>query len=136
MQIKMYEYEVKGDYRGSLIAIENNRDVPFDIKRVFYIYDTKPGVIRGTHAHFMTQQLLVCVNGSCKITLDDGKEKRDYLLDEPNKALLQKPMIWGKMYDFSDDCVLLVLADQLYDEKDYIREYDKFLKHINKDNFA
>ncbi len=132
MQIQTYKYEIKGDQRGSLIALENNIDVPFNIKRVFYIYDTLDGVVRGTHAHFLTQQLLVCVKGSCKVTLDDGKTKKTFLLDAPNKALLQKPMIWGKMYDFSDDCVLLVLADQLYDEEDYIRDYDKFLKIINE----
>ena len=132
MQIQTYKYEIKGDQRGSLIALENNIDVPFNIKRVFYIYDTLDGVVRGTHAHFLTQQLLVCVKGSCKVTLDDGKTKKTFLLDAPDKALLQKPMIWGKMYDFSDDCVLLVLADQLYDEEDYIRDYDKFLKIINE----
>ncbi len=132
MQIQTYKYEIKGDERGSLIALENNIDVPFNIKRVFYIYDTLDGVVRGTHAHFLTQQLLVCVKGSCKVTLDDGKTKKTFLLDAPDKALLQKPMIWGKMYDFSDDCVLLVLADQLYDEEDYIRDYDKFLKIINE----
>ncbi len=132
MQIQTYKYEIKGDERDSLIALENNIDVPFNIKRVFYIYDTLDGVVRGTHAHFLTQQLLVCVKGSCKVTLDDGKTKKTFLLDAPDKALLQKPMIWGKMYDFSDDCVLLVLADQLYDEEDYIRDYDKFLKIINE----
>ncbi len=74
MQIQTYKYEIKGDERGSLIALENNIDVPFNIKRVFYIYDTLDGVVRGTHAHFLTQQLLVCVKGSCKVTLDDVKQ--------------------------------------------------------------
>ena len=131
MKAKVYNFDIKGDERGLLIALEENRNIPFTIKRVFYIYNTLPGVNRGEHAHFLTQQLLICIKGSCMITLDDGKDKQTIKLDSPDKALLQKQMIWGKMYDFSDDCVLMVLADRYYEESDYIRSYDTFIKYVN-----
>jgi len=124
------KFKVLGDSRGQLIALEENREIPFDFKRVFYIYGTQKGVPRGQHSHYETKQLLVCVNGSCKVSLDDGKEKKIYVLDKPEIGLYQEKLIWGEMFDFSSDCVLMVLADGFYDEKDYIRDYDTFLKVI------
>jgi dTDP-4-dehydrorhamnose 3,5-epimerase-like enzyme len=116
----------RGDARGSLIAIEAMRDVPFAIERTYYIFGTSPGVARGFHAHKDLQQLAVSVSGSCRMVLDDGSERRDFLLNSPAKALYIGPMIWREMYDFSEDCVLLVLASKLYDETDYIRDHDEF----------
>ncbi len=131
MQDKIINFKVMGDERGSLIAFEENHNVPFDIKRVFYIYGTQDGVPRGQHSHFKTKQLLVAINGGCKVTLDDGKKKETYTLNKPNVGLFQDALIWGSMHDFSQDCILMVLADTYYENSDYIREYDTFLEIVN-----
>ncbi len=126
------ELKVLGDYRGQLVALEGNRNIPFDIKRVFYIYGTLEGVPRGNHSHYKAKQFLIAVNGSCKVTLDNGNKKETFDLDGQNLGLLQDALIWGSMHDFSDDCVLMVLSDCYYDDSDYIRDYNKFLEAINK----
>ncbi len=128
----LYEFDIMGDEKGLLIALESNKNIPFDIKRVFYIYDTIDGISRGNHAHYITKQLLVCINGSCKVELFDGDTTHTYILNKPNVGLFQDAMVWGKMYDFSKDCVLMVLANTFYNEKDYIRDFDTFLKEIKK----
>lgn len=120
-----------GDERGSLVALEAGNTVPFDIKRVYYIFGTKEGVSRGFHAHKQLKQVAVCVTGKCRITLDDGRNKEEAWLDSPTKGLLIGDLIWREMHDFSEDCVLLVLASEHYDESDYIRDYDEFLRNIN-----
>lgn len=120
-----------GDERGSLIALESNKEVPFEIKRVFYIFGTQQNISRGNHSHYKTKQFLVVVRGSCKITLDDGKNKEIFHLNEPNLGLFQDALIWGIMHDFSEDCVLVVFADDFYNESDYIRNYGKFLEVVN-----
>jgi dTDP-4-dehydrorhamnose 3,5-epimerase-like enzyme len=124
------EHCIRGDHRGQLVAIEGPKEIPFDIKRVFYIFGTQPNVHRGQHAHYKTQQYLVAVNGSCKVTLDDGKQEVTYDLNQPNIGLLQGALVWGSMHDFTPDCVLLVLASEYYDEADYIRDYDDFLREV------
>jgi dTDP-4-dehydrorhamnose 3,5-epimerase-like enzyme len=116
-----------GDERGDLIALENNDSAPFEIKRVYCILDTKKGISRGFHAHKALKQLAICISGSCRFVLDDGKHKEDVVLKKPTEGLLIDRMIWHEMYDFSDDCVLMVLADEVYDESDYIRDYEEFL---------
>lgn len=126
------DFEIKGDHRGSLISLEENKNIPFDIKRIYYIFNTKKGVKRGFHAHKNLKQVLIVVSGSCKILLDDGKGKVNLALDSKNKGLLIESMIWHEMYDFSSDCVLMALADEYYDEADYIRNYDEFLKNRKK----
>ena len=128
MTTTLQEFKVLGDHRGQLVALEANRQIPFDVKRVFYIYGTQEGVPRGNHSHYKTKQFLVAVNGSCKVTLDNGKEKETYELNKPNVGLFQDALIWGTMHDFSSDCVLIVLADEYYDASDYITNYDKFLE--------
>ena len=125
--IKTISFKPLGDQRGSLVALENNKSVPFDIKRVYYIFGTKEGVSRGFHAHRNLKQVAVCVTGSCRFVLDNGKQKEEIILDSPLKGLVIGKMIWHEMYDFSDDCVLMVLADEVYDESDYIRDYEEFL---------
>lgn len=127
-------FSIRGDERGSLIALENNKDIPFDIKRFYYIFDTKEGVRRGFHAHKKLKQVLICARGSCKILLDDSKEKLEISLDSPDKGLLIDGMVWREMFDFSPDCVLMVLADDYYDENDYIRNYQNFLELCDHDN--
>ena len=126
--MSVIHHKVLGDHRGQLVVIEGKDSVPFDIKRVFYIYGTQKDVPRGNHSHYKTKQYLIAVNGSCKVTLDNGKTKQTFSLDEPNKGLFQDVLIWGAMHDFSQDCVLLVLASECYDEADYIHDYQKFLK--------
>ncbi|HHQ4449140.1 TPA: sugar 3,4-ketoisomerase [Aeromonas hydrophila] len=122
---------VLGDDRGSLIALEGNKNIPFDIKRIYYIYGTKTGVSRGFHAHKALKQVAIAVSGSCRFILDDGIEREDILLNDPAQGLLIESFMWREMHDFSDDCVLMVLANQLYDEDDYIRNYDEFISLTN-----
>ncbi len=131
MTTTLQEFKVLGDHRGQLVALETNKQIPFDLKRVFYIYGTQEGVPRGNHSHYKTKQFLVAVNGSCKVTLDNGKEKEIYELNKPNLGLFQDALIWGTMDDFSSDCVLMVLADEYYDASDYITNYDTFLEVVN-----
>ena len=126
--IKTLAFKSLGDERGSLIALEGNKSVPFDIKRVYYIFGTKEGVSRGFHAHRNLKQVAVCVTGSCEFVLDNGKQKEKVILDSATKGLLIEGLIWREIYDFSPDCVLMVLASEYYDELDYIRDYDEFLR--------
>lgn len=128
---KIIELKSIGDDRGHLIALEECREIPFGLKRVYYIFNTQKGVSRGYHAHKKLQQLAVCVSGSCRMVLDDGKKREEYWLDSPTKGLLINSMIWREMHDFSKDCVLAVFASELYNETDYIRNYHHFLKEIN-----
>ncbi|MBV9528970.1 FdtA/QdtA family cupin domain-containing protein [Sphingomonas sp.] len=123
----LYPLDVLGDERGSLIAIEGGRDVPFEIARVYYIFGTQPDVERGFHAHRDLNQYAVCVTGSCTVMVDNGSERRTIALGRPDEALRLGPMIWHEMRDFSPDCVLMVLADAHYEEADYIRDYDQFV---------
>ncbi|EOI3455377.1 sugar 3,4-ketoisomerase [Cronobacter turicensis] len=131
MDIKIIPLQAHGDERGSLIALEEKHNIPFEIKRVYYMFNTKEGVRRGFHAHKKLKQVAIAVRGSCRFVLDDGAERVELLLDNPAQGLLIDSCIWREMYDFSDDCVLMVLADSLYDEADYIRDYDLFLKVID-----
>lgn len=133
MQIIKYMFQQHGDERGQLVALEECRDIPFEIKRVYYLYDTGENVRRGYHAHKNLEQILVCVKGSCKILLDNGKEKETVLLEKPYEGLYVNSNMWREMYDFSPDAVLLVLASELYNEDDYIRDYNEFLKHISEE---
>ena len=130
MITELQEFKVLGDHRGQLVALEANRQIPFDVKRVFYIYGTQESVPRGNHSHYKTKQFLVAVNGNCKVTLDNGKEKETFDLNKQNLGLFQDALVWGTMHDFSNDCVLMVLADEYYDASDYITDYDKFLKEV------
>lgn len=124
------EFQTLGDARGSLVALETGKQIPFEIKRAYYIFDTKQGVRRGFHAHKTLQQVAVCVRGACSILLDDGTDQVTVRLDRPNKGLYVGAMLWREMFDFTDDCVLLVLADEIYDESDYIRSHAHFLRSL------
>ena len=128
--VKLIDFPPLGDDRGSLVAIEANKIVPFDIKRVYYIFGTKPGVARGFHAHKALTQVALCVSGSCRMLLDNGQFKEEIVLDSPTRGLLIEDLVWREMHDFTPDCVLLVLASEYYDESDYIRDYDDFLKAV------
>lgn len=132
MDYKIIDFSKHGDDRGMLIALEKSKEIPFDIKRVYYMYDTKPGVRRGFHAHKSLKQILICIHGSCKIHLDNGKEIEEVTLDKPYQGLMMPDNTWREMYDFSSDAVLMVLASEVYDESDYIRDYNKFIEYINE----
>ena len=134
MDIKLIEFPALGDDRGSLVSLESNKSIPFDIKRVYYIFGTQQGVARGFHAHKQLKQVAVCVTGKCRMVLDSGETKTDIWLDSATKGILIEDMTWREMHDFSDDCVLLVLASEHYDEVDYIRDYACFLKAIHYDS--
>lgn len=123
-----------GDDRGSLFSIEGNYTIPFDIKRVYYISGTKIGVSRGFHAHKNLKQVAVCITGKCRMIIDTGNKRTETWLDSPNKGLLINDLVWREMHDFTDDCVLLVLASEHYDEADYIRDYDKFIETVKNDS--
>lgn len=130
MQVIKYVFQPHGDERGQLVALEEIKDIPFEIKRVYYMYETKSGVRRGYHAHKKLEQILICIHGSCKILLDNGSEKKVVPLEKPYEGLYVGNSVWREMYDFSNDAVLMVLASEYYDESDYIRDYDEFLKYI------
>ena len=130
--IKLLGFEVRGDSRGSLISLEQNKNIPFDIKRVYYIFDTKDNVRREFHAYRGLEQVRICVSGSCKVLVYDGSLKENILLDSPNTGLLISGLVWREMFDFSDNCVLIVLASKLCDESDYIRDYDEFVEAVKK----
>lgn len=129
--IKLIEFPPLGDDRGSLVAIEAHKTVPFDVKRVYYIFGTGSGVSRGFHAHRSLQQVAVCVTGKCRMVLDDGAQRDEVWLDSPTKGLLIGNLLWREMHDFSSDCVLLVLASEHYNEIDYIRTYEDFKRSLS-----
>ena len=129
-----YFFTAYGDNYGKVIAVESLKDIPFDIKRVYYMYDTTAGVVRGKHAHRNLEQVLICVSGNCKISFEDGRDKKVFMLDKPNEWLYMPKNIWGEQFDFSEGTVLLVLASELYDDSDYIRDYDEFLELVKGKN--
>lgn len=124
--IQLISFPPLGDDRGSLVALESHQSIPFDIKRVYYIFGTQKGVSRGFHAHKQLKQVAVCVTGQCRMVLDNGITREEIWLDSATKGILIEDMVWREMHDFSEDCVLLVLASELYDESDYIRDYTHF----------
>ncbi|EFN5268138.1 FdtA/QdtA family cupin domain-containing protein [Escherichia coli] len=130
MKVKLIPLQTHGDDRGSLVALEEGYNIPFQIKRVYYIFNTKKGVIRGFHAHKNLKQVAIAVRGSCKFKLDNGTDSVEVLLNDPAQGLLIESFIWREMYDFSEDCVLMVLADSHYDENDYVRDYNAFLNLV------
>ncbi|MBJ7278475.1 WxcM-like domain-containing protein [Marinobacter salarius] len=129
--VQWIDFPPLGDERGGLVALEGNKTVPFEIKRVYYLFGTRADVSRGFHAHKALKQVAVCVAGKCKMLLDNGTERAEVWLDSPTRGLFINDMIWREMHDFSPDCVLLVLASENYDEADYIREYHDFIKWVN-----
>lgn len=132
MKYKVIDMTVHGDARGKLIALEGLRDLPFEIKRVYWIYDTLPNEERGKHSHTNMEQIVVCMDGSCEFELDDGDTKSTVVLNRPDVGLYIGKNIWRVMKNFSYGCKLMVLASDYYDEKEYIRDYDEFLKSIGK----
>ncbi len=129
-QYKILEFGDLGDERGKLVVVEGDMDIPFEIKRVFYIYGSDSSVIRGQHANRDSEFVLINVSGSSKVRVDNGFEEAIIELNRPRMGLYLPTMIWKDMYDFSEDSVLLVLANTHYDGNEYIRDYDEYLKEV------
>ncbi|MDX3775721.1 FdtA/QdtA family cupin domain-containing protein [Chromatiaceae bacterium AAb-1] len=121
-----------GDIRGQLVVLEQQRNVPFEVKRVYYLTGLDPKTPRGFHAHKQLWQLAICVQGSCDMVFDDGIERQSINMSSSSGGLLIEPMIWHEMYNFSKDCVFLVLASDYYDESDYIRDFNEFKRLVSK----
>ena len=129
---KLIDLPDLGDERGGLVSIEANQHIPFDIKRIYYIFAASKDKPRGFHAHIDLKQVAVCVKGSCRFILDNGHVREEVILNSPTQGLYIEALTWREMHDFSDDCVLLVLASEHYDESDYIRDYQDFLNKVIK----
>ena len=130
--VRMLEFPQRGDDRGHMVIVEGNQDIPFEIKRIFYIYGSVKNVIRGQHANLRSDFVLVNVAGKSKVKIKDGKgNEAIFSLNRPHTGLYIPRMTWKDMYDFSDDSVLLCLASEHYDSEEYIRNYDEFIKIIN-----
>ncbi len=132
--LRWIEFQSLNDQRGNLVAVEIGPGwvVPFDVKRVYYMFDTGRGVSRGFHAHRELKQVAVCLAGRCRMVLDDGMRREESWLDSPTRGLLIEGMVWREMHDFSPDCVLLVFASEHYDEDDYIRDYEVFKGAVSR----
>lgn len=127
-KVQELKFDMHGDERGKLIALESlSEQIPFEVKRVYYIFDTTPGTVRGKHAHRQLKQVLICLAGACTIDceLPDGT-KSSHRLDWPDRGLLIEGLVWREMRDFSKDAVLMVLASEHYDERDYVRDYGTY----------
>ena len=126
-----YPVASKADSRGGLSVVEEGGALPFQVRRAYWVYGTKSGVSRGFHAHRRLRQLCFCLKGSVRMLLFDGRTEESVVLRPESGGLLLPPMLWHEMHDFSADCVLTVLADAEYDESDYVRDRDQFIRHVH-----
>lgn len=131
-QIEILDFPDLGDERGNLVVVEGGQAIPFDIRRIFYIYGSDPDVIRGCHANLRSEFVMINVSGTSKVKVDNGYEQRVIELNRPRMGLYLKSNVWKEMYDFSEDSVLLVLSNEHYDPREYIRDYDDYLKMVRK----
>ena len=134
-KIRILEFEQKGDERGHLVVAEGMKDIPFDIKRIFYIYGTEENVVRGQHANRKSKFVLINLVGQSKVRVKDGRgNEAVFCLNRPHSGIYLPPMVWKDMYDFSEDSVLLCLSSEYYDSNEYIRDYDDFVEAIRKED--
>ena len=132
--VQMLEFSQHGDERGHLVIVEGMKDIPFEIKRIFYIYGSDSTVVRGQHANKRSEFVLINVAGSSKVKVKDGKgNEAIYSLNRPHTGIYLPQMVWKDMYDFSEDSVLLCLSSECYDASEYIRDYSEFVKIVNKE---
>lgn len=130
MNYKLIPMNIHGDTRGKLVSLESMKNIPFEFKRMYYMFDTLPNEARGFHAHKELEQLIIVMDGACKFILDDGKNREEILLNRPDVALYIGKNMWREMHDFSYGCKLVVLASEYYNENEYIRNYDDFLRSL------
>ena len=134
-KVRLLEFPQMGDERGHLVIVEGNKDIPFDIARVFYIYGSDADVVRGKHANRKSQFVLINVAGTSKVTVKDGKgNEKTFSLDRPHMGIYLPTMIWKDMFDFSEDSVLLCLSSEHYDPDEYIRSYEDFVKIVSEND--
>ena len=134
MGAQMLEFVQNGDERGYLVVVEEKQDVPFDIKRIFYMYGSDKSVVRGQHANRRSEFVLINVAGTSKVKVKDGKgNEAVFSLNRPHTGVYIPKMVWKEMYEFSEDSVLLCLASDHYDAQEYIRDYDDFVKMVNEE---
>lgn len=126
----LMHFKGNSDHRGDLSFIEAGKDIPFEIKRVYYLYNIPLNSTRGAHAHKNLKQILIALKGSVEVSLNDGKKQKNYILNSPKQGLYIGNMLWRELINFSSDAVCLVLASEFYDESDYIRNYNDFLDHV------
>jgi dTDP-4-dehydrorhamnose 3,5-epimerase-like enzyme len=126
----LYRFKLHVDERGSLVSIEANIDIPFMIKRVYFMYGLKSGQRRGCHAHRSLHQMLICLNGECSVLMNDGFERMNVRLAESNIGLYIPPKVWHEIYDCTAETIIMVLANDYYNEGDYIRNFDEFIKFV------
>ena len=132
--VQMLDFPQHGDERGHLVVVEGLKDIPFEIKRMFYIYGSDTNVVRGRHANRKSEFVLINVAGQSKVRVDDGRgNEAVFSINRPHTGLYLPKMVWKDMYDFSADSVLLVLSNEAYDPNEYIRDYDAFVKEVNAD---
>lgn len=132
-EVRMLEFQQRGDERGQMVVVEGMQDVPFEIKRIFYIYGSDAEVVRGKHANRKSQFVLINVSGTSKVKVRDGKgNEAIFCLNRPHTGIYLPKMIWKDMYDFSEDSVLLVLASEHYDPDEYIRDYEEYVREVNQ----
>ena len=130
-KFKVIDFQELGDPRGHLVVAESNKEVPFLIQRIFYIYGTKYGVVRGQHANRESEFMLINLQGSVKIVIDDGRQKDTVILNKAHQGVYLDKMVWKDMCEFSSDSILLVLSSMSYDASEYIRDYDEFVREVN-----
>ena len=130
-KFKVIDFQELGDPRGHLVVAESNKEVPFLIQRIFYIYGTKDGVVRGHHANRESEFMLINLQGSVKIVIDDGRQKDTVILNKAHQGVYLDKMVWKDMCEFSSDSILLVLSSMSYDASEYIRDYDEFVREVN-----
>lgn len=130
MKAYKVNFQQKGDVNGHLVVAESGKEIPFEVKRIFYIYDTKKDVVRGKHANLNSEFVIINISGSSKIMVSDGVDKEIFCLDKPHEAVYIPKMLWKEMYDFSENSILLVLSNELYDPDEYLRDYDDYCKII------
>ena len=128
---ELIEFTSKGDERGELIALEAENEIPFPVKRIYYMINTKAGVRRGLHAHINLDQVLIAVSGSCRILVENGDKREEFLLNQNRVGLRITNLVWRELWDFSPDCALVVMASRHYDPDDYIRDYQQFAQMVN-----
>ena len=132
--VEMIDFQQRGDERGHLVVVEENKDIPFELKRIFYMYGSDENVVRGQHANRKTEFVLINVAGSSKVLVKDGLGNEQlYVLDKAHSGIYIPRMVWKDMYDFSKDSILLVLASELYDNSEYIRDYDEYKRIMKKE---